>query len=111
MTYQLCASSNSCVTVASFQHQDFKHLRFPAQLFVDYVRVYQRSDVKDGTTCDPKSHPTADYIQKSVISSIVHTAILIFYSVRHLNAYSNPNFTTWAQAGYEFPKNSGFDGC
>ena len=30
----------------------------------------------------------------------------------HLGAYSNPNFTTWAQAGYTFPTNSLYNnGC
>jgi len=77
----------------SFQKQDFKHLQFPSKMYVDYVRVYQRSDVKEGTTCNPSSHPTTDYIQS------------------HLNAYSNPNLTTWDQAGYSFPRNSKYDGC
>lgn len=48
----------------SFQKQDFKHLQFPSKLFVDYIRVYQRSDVKDGVTCDPPSRPTKDYINR-----------------------------------------------
>ena len=79
----------------SFQAQDFAHLTFPAQMFVDYVRVYQREDVisEDSTSCSPKSHPTEDYINS------------------HSNAYSNPNATTWEQAGYSFPKNSKWDGC
>ncbi len=46
----------------SFTTVDLEHLVFPASMFIDYVRVYQRSDVKDGVTCDPPSHPTADYI-------------------------------------------------
>lgn len=29
----------------------------------------------------------------------------------HLNAYSNPNLTTWAQANYTLPRNSLYDGC
>ena len=35
-------------------------------MYVDYVRVYQRDDVisEDSYSCDPKSHPTADYINK-----------------------------------------------
>lgn len=48
----------------SFQKQDWKHLVFPSQMFVDYVRVYQREDVTGGVTCSPESHPTAAYIQK-----------------------------------------------
>ncbi|KAL6308456.1 glycoside hydrolase family 16 protein [Sparassis latifolia] len=78
----------------SFQQQDFKHMQFPASMYIDYVRVYQRSDVSsDGLTCDPPNYPTADYINN------------------HLNAYSNPNLTTWAQAGYTFPKNKLYNGC
>ena len=52
---------------ASFQAQDWMHLQFPAKMYVDYVRVYQRSDVSDGTTCDPPNYPTADYISRCVI--------------------------------------------
>lgn len=32
-------------------------------------------------------------------------------TTRHLDAYSNPNFTTWAEAGYKFPKNRLVDDC
>ncbi|RPD62832.1 glycoside hydrolase family 16 protein [Lentinus tigrinus ALCF2SS1-6] len=79
-----------------FQKQDFKHLTFPVQMYIDYVRVYQRDDVagnSDAQSCNPSSYPTADYIEN------------------HLNAYSNPNLTTWDQAGYTFPRNSLYDGC
>jgi len=76
-----------------FQRQDWKHLQFPSKMYIDYIRVYQRDDVANGVGCSPNSHPTANYIQK------------------HLNAYSNPNLTTWAQAGYTFPRNSQYDGC
>ncbi|KAJ7118974.1 glycoside hydrolase family 16 protein [Mycena epipterygia] len=77
----------------SFQKQDFKHMVFPAQMQVDYVRVYQQSGVKNGLSCDPPDYPTLNYINQ------------------HLQAYSNPNLTTWAQAGYTFPRNSMYDGC
>lgn len=50
--------------IASFQEQDFKHLEFPSSMYIDYVRVYQRSDVTDGVGCNPASHPTTDYINK-----------------------------------------------
>ncbi|KAH9851610.1 glycoside hydrolase family 16 protein [Lenzites betulinus] len=77
-----------------FQKQDFKHLTFPSKMYIDYIRVYQREDAPDDpTSCDPSSHPTAEYI------------------TNHLNAYSNPNLTTWDQAGYTFPRNSKYDGC
>src|SRR5260370_1256097 len=46
-----------------FQKADFAHMRFPAQLLIDYVRVYQRNkNVNIG--CDPASHPTASYINR-----------------------------------------------
>lgn len=50
-----------------FQLQDYKHLQFPAKMYIDYVRVYQREGVKNGVTCNPPNRPTSDYIQKSVI--------------------------------------------
>ncbi|KZT64609.1 glycoside hydrolase family 16 protein [Daedalea quercina L-15889] len=76
-----------------FQEQDWMHLQFPAKMYIDYVRVYQRPGTSDGTTCDPPNYPTADYINK------------------HASAYTNPNYTTWAEAGYTWPKNSLYDGC
>lgn len=42
------------------------HLQFPSQMYIDYVRVYQRDD-SPGTGCDPADHPTADYIAKCVV--------------------------------------------
>ncbi|KAL1760403.1 glycoside hydrolase family 16 protein [Schizophyllum commune] len=77
----------------SFQQQDFKHMQFPAQMLVDYVRVYQREGLRDGVTCSPPNRPTADYIDN------------------HGSAYDNVNATTWSEAGYNFPRNSKYDGC
>ncbi|KAH8919265.1 glycoside hydrolase family 16 protein [Atractiella rhizophila] len=64
---------------------------FPQTFFIDYVRVYQRGSVNVG--CDPKDHPTAQYI------------------LDHPNAYMNPLTTTWAQAGYQWPVNGDYDTC
>lgn len=50
----------------SFQDPDFENLRFPAQMKVDYVRIYQRPEAKDGLTCDPPNRPTAKYITECV---------------------------------------------
>ncbi|ODN74370.1 hypothetical protein L202_06781 [Cryptococcus amylolentus CBS 6039] len=75
----------------NFQAVDFAHLVTPAEMLVDYVRVWQRSDGYMG--CDPSDRPTASYIEN------------------HLEAYSNPNWTTWEEAGYSWPKNSLIDGC
>lgn len=72
---------------------DFKHLTFPNHLRVDYVRVYQKPNGMN-IGCDPKHFPTADYIK------------------RHIEAYSNPNLTTWRDDyGQPFPKNSFLESC
>lgn len=72
-------------------------MSLPGVMKVDYVRVYQRTEElsPDGLSCDPKGYPTADYIE------------------RHIEAYTNPNLTTWTKqgglggpAGYQWPKNS-----
>lgn len=75
-----------------FQSQDFSKLKFPAQMRVDYVRVYQREGHEDWS-CSPDHHPTEDYIND------------------HIIAYTNPNLTTWASANFTFPRNSLWDGC
>ncbi|KAI6103091.1 glycoside hydrolase family 16 protein [Pisolithus croceorrhizus] len=77
----------------SFQEQDFMHLQFPTTMYVDYVRVYQREGLQNAIGCDPPGYPTANYINA------------------HLNAYSDPNITTWAQGGYQFPSNKLVDTC
>jgi len=78
---------------SSFQRQDYKHLQFPSKMYVDYIRVYQREGVRNGVTCNPRSHPTTDYINS------------------HLNAYTDPNLTTWSSAGYRPPRNLRYHGC
>ncbi|KAK8858416.1 hypothetical protein IAR55_002643 [Kwoniella newhampshirensis] len=75
----------------NFSPVDFAHLIWPAEMLVDWVRVYQRSEGRMG--CDPADRPTAAYIAS------------------HANAYNNPNLTNWADAGYTFPKNSLKDTC
>ncbi|KAG8967767.1 hypothetical protein FRC03_009316 [Tulasnella sp. 419] len=74
-----------------YQTVDPSTLTFPALLKFDYVRVYQRKgELNIG--CDPEDRPTAQYIQD------------------HLPAFINPNYTTWAQSGYQFPRNQLKDG-
>lgn len=80
-------------------------------MYIDYVRVYQRSDITDGVTCNPKSHPTTDYINKYAVYALPSPLTKIYPDSSHLNAYSNPNLTTWEQAGYTFPRNSLYNGC
>ncbi|WVO14990.1 hypothetical protein L204_102633 [Cryptococcus depauperatus] len=76
----------------NFQAVNFANLIWPNYFRIDYVRVYQRPD-QISVTCDPKDYPTADYIN------------------RHPEVYSNANLTTWAQAGYTFPKSSAKGEC
>ena len=44
-------------------------------------------------TCDPPGFETTQYIRD------------------HPVAYNNPNFTHWADAGYDWPKNTLMHGC
>ena len=68
-----CAAQYLILNLAmsqGFETIDLANLQFPARMFVDYVRVYQRAgEVHAG--CDPAGHPTSDYISN------------------HENAYSN----------------------
>ncbi|KAK9760785.1 hypothetical protein K7432_014831 [Basidiobolus ranarum] len=69
---------------SGFGWVDFEHLPFPSTMRIDYVRLYQHPN-RINVGCNPKDFPTSDYINK------------------HINAYTNANLTTWAQAGYRFP--------
>ncbi|KAJ7181361.1 beta-glucan synthesis-associated [Mycena crocata] len=63
-------------------------MMFPAEMLIDYVRVYQR-DGEENVGCDPPDYPTMDYINN------------------HYSAYSDPNVTQWQ---WELPKNSLYSG-
>ncbi|TFK20343.1 glycoside hydrolase family 16 protein [Coprinopsis marcescibilis] len=77
----------------NFGDVDFDHLIFPQHLRVDYVRVYQPADAIN-VGCNPEGFPTVDYIE------------------RYMDAYTNPNLTTWrADYGQPFPKNSFIESC
>ncbi|KAF8331869.1 beta-glucan synthesis-associated [Cantharellus anzutake] len=82
----------------NFAKIQLDQLVFPAQMKVDYVRVYQAPGNRR-VGCDPDDHPTAAYINK--------------YS----EAYSNPNLTVFATTGtggsynQSFPKNKLVDEC
>lgn len=71
---------------------DTADLQFPTTMLVDYIRVYQRSDSMN-IGCDPTDFPTAQYINT------------------YMEAYTNPNITTWAQFGQPWPKNKMNGGC
>lgn len=76
----------------SWTDVDFSALRFPTVLQIDYVRWYQRPDAQM-VTCDPPGYETTEYIKQ------------------HPNAYQNPNYTRWEDAGYTRPLNTLMDGC
>ncbi|PBK96428.1 glycoside hydrolase family 16 protein [Armillaria gallica] len=74
---------------SNWQDIDTSTMIFPAEMLVDYVRVYQRSQGMN-VGCNPPGYPTKDYINN------------------HIEAYTNPNLTTWQ---WDKPKNSEWDGC
>lgn len=71
---------------------DFPSIKFPVEMEIDYVRIYQPSD-QINLSCDPDDFPTADYIDQ------------------HPKAYLNWNHTSWNQTGYAWPKNKLANGC
>ncbi|KAJ7595046.1 beta-glucan synthesis-associated [Mycena floridula] len=77
----------------NFGPVDIAHLGFPVHMRIDYIRVYQdEDDINYG--CDPKDFPTQAYIEK------------------YIEAYTNPNLTTWAHDyGQPVPRNSFLGQC
>ncbi|KAF8450630.1 glycoside hydrolase family 16 protein [Boletus edulis BED1] len=72
---------------------DLDHLPFPAHMRVDYIRVYQPSHARN-IGCNPKDFPTAKYIDT------------------YIEAYTNPNLTTWrGDYGQPFPKSRFLSEC
>ncbi|GAA6029982.1 hypothetical protein JCM8097_009200 [Rhodosporidiobolus ruineniae] len=76
---------NLAISMA-FQEPQWGKLEFPGQLRVDYVRIYQKEG-HHNIGCDPKSHPTSEYIKN-------HPAL-----------YNNPNITVFSQSNYTRPRN------
>ncbi|PVF97040.1 concanavalin A-like lectin/glucanase [Serendipita vermifera] len=69
------------------------NLRYPAEMHVDYIRVYQHKDAIN-YGCDPEGYPTTSYINQ------------------YIEAYTNPNLTRWEQDyGQQWPKNRLIDQC
>ncbi|KAJ7084395.1 beta-glucan synthesis-associated [Mycena belliarum] len=77
----------------NFGPVDVEHLPFPAHLSIDYIRVYQpKGSINIG--CDPPDFPTSNYINT------------------YLEAYTNPNLTTWTDDFRQpFPKNRFLGEC
>jgi len=67
-------------------------LQFPAHFLIDYVRAYQPKGQKD-VGCSPNGFPTTDYINTFI------------------DAYNNPNLTTWEQYSQTPPPNRLVDDC
>ncbi|KAG8863844.1 hypothetical protein FRB96_007681 [Tulasnella sp. 330] len=65
---------------------------FPANMYIDYIRVYQKPD-QINVGCSPKDFPTESYIEN------------------HIEAYTNANLTTWKQFGSTFPRNRLVESC
>ncbi|KAJ3806183.1 beta-glucan synthesis-associated [Lentinula aff. lateritia] len=77
----------------NFGDVDFDHLTFPTSMAIDWIRVYQPKDANN-IGCDPKDFPTAAYV--------------LFY----IEAYTNPNLTTWRNDYKQpFPKSSFLGQC
>ncbi|KAI0082382.1 concanavalin A-like lectin/glucanase [Panus rudis PR-1116 ss-1] len=77
----------------NFGDVDLDHIPFPVHLRVDYIRVYQDPDNKN-IGCSPKDFPTEAYINQ------------------YIEAYTNPNLTTWREDfGQPFPGNSFLGQC
>ena len=77
----------------NFGNVDLEHLTFPTTMRIDYIRVYQPSNARN-VGCDPPNFPTAKYIED------------------HIEAYSNPNLTTWVDDFKQpWPKNKFLGQC
>ncbi|KAJ1921166.1 hypothetical protein H4219_000764 [Mycoemilia scoparia] len=71
----------------SFGGVDFNNLKFPAHMYIDYVRLYQHPD-KIRLSCDPPDRPTSKYIQD------------------HARAYFNTDIKNWKATNYSLPEYS-----
>ncbi|KIK01437.1 glycoside hydrolase family 16 protein [Laccaria amethystina LaAM-08-1] len=76
-----------------FTYVDLAHLTFPSRMMIDYIRVYQpKKSFNIG--CNPIDFPTENYINS------------------YIEAYTNPNLTTWVHDyQQEWPKNSFLGQC
>ncbi|KAJ6586931.1 beta-glucan synthesis-associated [Mycena vulgaris] len=77
----------------NFGPVDVDHQPFPVHLAIDYIRVYQpKSAINIG--CDPPDFPTSEYINT------------------YMEAYTNPNLTTWTDDFHQpFPKSTFLGQC
>lgn len=94
----------------NFGYVDLEHLTFPTVMKVDYIRVYQDPDRKN-IGCDPAEFPTAAYINQWVHYA-ANLSCVLTVTRRYLEAYTNPNLTTWHDDFKQpMPKNSFLGQC
>lgn len=76
---------------------------------VDYIRVYQpKGAINIG--CDPDDFPTQSYIKQYVYFTV--RVIVVLTCSRYIEAYTNPNLTTWVDDyGQAIPRNSFLGEC
>lgn len=93
--------------LANWQTIDETTLLFPAEMLIDYVRVYQRKD-EVNVGCDPKDYPTADYIA-SHIDAYRGEFCRLEEREKKLMCWTfvDRNMTEWP---YAKPRNSLYDG-
>ncbi|KAJ7647328.1 beta-glucan synthesis-associated [Roridomyces roridus] len=77
----------------NFGNVELNQLTFPSSMHVDYIRVYQpKNAINIG--CNPPDFPTQAYINQ------------------YIDAYTNPNFTSWSDDfGQSWPRNSFLGQC
>ena len=66
--------------VDNWQTIDLTTMMFPAEMLVDYVRVYQRKG-STNVGCNPKAYPTADYINAHLDAYQSEAFIVFCYMV------------------------------
>jgi hypothetical protein len=89
---------------------DFDRLTFPAHMRIDYIRVYQPADAIN-IGCDPKDFPTEAYIDQWVGYFLGYSSSKYVRSLRYIEAYTNPNLTTWSGYQQPWPNNSFLGQC
>jgi hypothetical protein len=85
------------VCVANWQTIDLTTMMFPAEMLVDYVRVYQRKG-STNVGCNPKAYPTADYINNHLQAyrGMPFLCVLWYYYCESDVLLLDPNSTwTW----------------
>ena len=86
-------------------------MTFPAEMLIDYVRVYQRKGYEN-IGCDPQDYPTMDYINRHPVAYNSLSCFLpgIILSLLIASLHADPQLQYWtpgtAGANYTLPKNS-----